>query len=273
MDFFGIYLQGVETASTMASGGTAFLWNLKNDQSQAVGGGVYYLKIEQVDSYGHKVSYIREVSVLAAAVYTELRIYNGAGELVSVMRNTGAPAGGQLKIETGETAVVGVAGGAGISVVYGPGAGDNFIWDGRNLAGKMVSNGSYEFVIVSDTGKGEVSQLSKSINILSVSGAALAELPAVWPNPFRGDMAAVMRITWLSGSQGTVNARIYNAAGELVRKLKGSLQAQEIIFDGRTESGLTLSRGIYVAVLDLYNTEGKSQVLSARFAILSPAEW
>jgi hypothetical protein len=61
---------------------------------------------------------------------------------------------------------------------------------------------------------------------------------------------------------------IYNMAGELVRKLKGSLESGGMSWELKTSRGAGVSPGLYTAVLEARNTAGYPDVKTEKLALI-----
>ena len=66
----------------MGLGYSDFYWYVDNDASQMLNSGLYYMKFEQKDEYGHSNIMIEEIHVIRVEEYVELNIFNSGGELV-----------------------------------------------------------------------------------------------------------------------------------------------------------------------------------------------
>lgn len=266
---FSIYLTGVETAATIGQGGTAYVWDLKNDQMQYMENGPYYVMVEQQDAYGHITSYLRDISVMRAEEYTELRIYNSSGEVLVVMKNYGSLSGETVILEAPDIAVINKAGGTMINIKYGNGGGESFNWDGTNSAGKLLSNGSYEMQVASVDGSGSITTISKTIVVLNERGAGFISGFVSYPSPYEGNTPYIT-FQWQGAGTGRAVIRIYNMTGELVRVLRCGFEDMQVHWDAKTADGQAASRGIYIGVIEAMDDDGRIERLSVKFAIMKP---
>ncbi len=261
-----INLPGVETPQTIGQGGSVFIWDAKNDRGQVVKQGVYYIKVEEKDGYGHTNVLIKDIQVMKEEQYVEVRIFNSAGELVKVIR--------EEKAQIPENIILGVENiipiekeGSDIIISYGGEPGANVKWDGRNEKGEVVSSGTYEVQIITKTEQGLKVQASKTVIILNEGKEFMKEIK-VQPNPVEKSKVNKVKIGWESEGEGKVSIYIYNIAGELVRKIEGRLEAGGIEWDLKTGSGAVVSQGNYIMVIEGISKGGYVNRAKAKAAII-----
>ncbi|MBP7793270.1 MAG: hypothetical protein KA120_09465 [Candidatus Goldbacteria bacterium] len=268
---FEIRLPRVETPSTFGNGSTSYYWDATNAQSQEVGGGVYYVKIDTKDVYGHITTIIKDITVMRVEEYVELNIYNSAGEIIRSIRKEKKTSGGAVTLNELGGKLIFTKEGEEQLIKYGNNIGDYIYWDGKNQGGEIVSSGIYEVqVILKNVESGIVSEASKTVTVLREGKVYIGELKAV-PNPYVKGSGGIIRFEWtLQGAEtGTVTIRIYNVAGELIKRLEGYLAAGAINWDLKTEDGNDATRGIYIAVMEAKNSEGYKDRKIIKFAIAS----
>jgi hypothetical protein len=266
-----IRLPRVETPSTFGTGATTYYWDAINAQSQEVGTGVYYIKIETLDPYGHMTTIVKDITVVRIDESVELNIYNSAGELVRQIKQEKNVLTDTVSLEKLGDRLVFTKEGKGIDIKYGNNIGDYITWDGKNQEGGIVSSGIYEVqVILRNAKDGVVSEASKTVTVLREGKVYIKELVAK-PNPYVKGSGGQIRFEWkLEGIEvGRVTIRIYNVAGELVRKLEGQLGDGHIAWDLKTQNKSYASRGIYIAVMEAKNKEGYKDSKIIKFAIAS----
>jgi flagellar hook assembly protein FlgD len=255
-----IYLRDVETEQTEGQGATIFTWRAINDQSQLINQGVYYIKIESIDSYGHISTLIKDVTVVRVEEYAEVNIYNNAGELVrSIRENKTGLTTSTVKLDNLSDTISLNQTQNNVLIQYGPGIGENITWDGKNQEGEIVGNGTYEIQVVLKTQHGTTMEASKTVSILREERLYFDKITAI-PNPAMAgsDENPYLTIQWtLHGVEtGRITVKIYNVAGELVRRLEGDLTAGSLQWDMKTDNGKYVSRGIYICVIEGKNSEG-----------------
>jgi flagellar hook assembly protein FlgD len=265
-----IRLPRVETPSTYGTGSTTYYWNGINAQSQEVGTGVYYIKVETLDQYGHTTTVIKDITVARADEYVELNIYNSAGEIVRSIRKEKTVYTGSVSLNSLGDRIIFLKEGGEATIKYGNNIGDYIMWDGKNQDGEIVSSGIYEVQVILKTKTGVVSEASKTVTVLREGKIYIKEVRAI-PNPYVAGSGGKIRIEWEleSAEEGEVEIRIYNVAGELIRRIEGKLSAGSIEWDLKTEKKHYASRGIYIAVMEAKNAEGYKDRKIIKLAITS----
>lgn len=266
-----IRLPRVETPSTFGTGGTSYYWDAINAQSQEVGAGVYYIKIETLDNYGHTTTVIKDITVVRVDEYVELNIFNSAGEIIRSIRQKKEIHTDVVTLNSLGDRLIFTKEGGEVMIKYGNNIGDYIMWDGRNQGGEIVSSGIYEVqVVLKNASSGAVSEASKTVTVLREGKLYIEELKSI-PNPYVKGSGGIIRFEWkLQGvEEGEVSIRIYNVAGEIVRRLEGNLTDGKINWDLKTEEKHYASRGIYIAVMDAKNREGYKDKKIIKFAIAS----
>jgi len=264
-----IYMPGIETPLTFGKGGTTFDFEAVNDQGQGISAGAYYIKIEQVDAYGHADVFIKNLTVIEVEKYVELRVFNNAGEIVRTIRDYNADTANQLKMNVEPSYLISKDTGGQIDVFYNDN-GNYIMWDGKNESGYAVSSGTYELQVIVKTEQNDVVQASKRVVIMYepkefLSGAR------VYPNPFISAGAQEAVIEWnFTGSieTGSISIAIYNIAGELVKKLRVPLEDESVKWDGRNTGGETVAHGYYIIVMEGVNSEGHVNRLKLKMAVM-----
>ena len=271
-DTLRIHLPGVEIPSTAGSGETTLEWDLRNDQGQYATSGVYYIKVEQVDDYGHMRTFTHDISVFRADAYVKVDIYNTAGELVRRIMNydqTALPGNVGMRMES-LYAVDSQAGGN-IDIVYSNEIGDIITWDGRNSHGVVVTSGNYEVQVTVKTAMAESVTATKRITVLTDRQNYLDSI-SISPNPHNAGGQGYADIRWRFTTvteDGSANIFIYNMAGELARTLKAPLSAGIARWDLKSTGGHNVSTGVYLIVVETKNTNGQVNHKKVKFTIAS----
>ena len=196
---------------------------------------------------------IKDIFVINDDEYVEVRIFNSAGEIVRVIRESRAFNPETLALSVPDVVAV-AKDGAKIIMSYGGNPGDNFIWDGRNSAGLVVSNGAYEIQVVAVSADGKISTASKTVMLLNESRELFSGLKA-YPNPFL-ENDGIMTFAWQPKAEGAVTLKIYNIAGQAVRRLTAKLADGSVPWDFRTDSGQAAAGGVYVCVFEAVSSDG-----------------
>ena len=267
---FEIELPGVETPDSMGKGTTIFTCDPKNDQGQNLDSGSYFIKIEQTDKYGHKDVFVDSITVVDDEEYTELNVFNSAGELVRRIRDYNKTAVGQVKVGVEPDYVISADTGGKIDINFDE-AGQVITWNCKTDDGRAVGTGTYEIQVVAKTGDRGVVVASKTVTLLYQQKDFL-ESAKFYPNPFISAGVETATIEWKFTDgitqSGIMNVYIYNMAGELVRALDAELSAGSIEWDGRNSAGNRAAHGFYVCVLRGINEEGHINGLSVKLAVI-----
>ncbi len=120
-------------------------------------------------------------------------------------------------------------------------------WNVTDAAGNLVPNGFYQFAVLETTGNGTEVQLVRDAYISTYHGEAVSLL--VSPNiGHPGDILKFIASFAGIPADSQSKIMIYAVDGELVETLR--LTGGMASWDLKNMNGLTVSSGIYVAVLD-----------------------
>jgi flagellar hook assembly protein FlgD len=257
------------TDSTEQTGGLFFEWDGSAANGGTAGQGDYFIKITVIDSYGHINTIIKQVKLMKTEEFVRVSIYNSAGELVErLAQNTGITGAPVLEMED----VIMVGGGAPPLAIKFSTA-DYFWWDGKNMQGVLAGSGTYEAVLEIKNKDGFYDiQASKPFTILNTEGAPALEGLKAYPNPcvLLDGVYLPVTIDWQLKQQGRIHIRIYNAAGELVKKLEGSLaSAAGIQWDCTALNGSPAGSGLYVMVVRAVKKDGAAEVRTLKLVIIN----
>jgi hypothetical protein len=275
-----ITLPGMDTPNTQGSGvDPVYVWNPINQQSQDVSPGVYYIKVEETDTYGHVAAIIKDITVMKIEQYVEVNIFNAAGELVRNIREYKTTLDQQISLGVADYIVIQNDGTVKNGTVkYGTNLGEAMQWDGKNQTGDIVTNGVYEVQVIVKTNQGSMLEASKTVIVLREDKVYLDKL-VIQPNPYSKDKknnpAGIVLFKWATKNgtpePGHAVIRIYNVAGELVKELKGDLAAggsTGISWDLKTNGGNILSTGFYAVMLEGKSLTGYIDRKTAKLAII-----
>ena len=268
-----IYMPGINTPENPAGTGTLFNWNSITDANQTAGSGIYYIKFEQLDQYGHTNVVIKEISMMSVQQYVEVSIFNSAGELVRTIRdykdvsNTSI----SLKVGNNNTGMVVIEKGSNnINITYGTGLTDYVSWNGLNDQGIAVSSGNYEVQVNLVTNEGKQTVASKTIIVLSENSKYMGDV-GIWPNPYvaKASVTKQVKFVWNPGTEdGWMNVTVYTIAGEKVRSFNAALQSGSLTWDLKTNDNSLVGNGYYVVVYESQNTSGRLDRKTLKMAIL-----
>jgi flagellar hook assembly protein FlgD len=262
-----ISIPGVDSAEQ--AGGLYFKWDGKSENMGLVGQGDYYIKISVIDNYGHVNTRVKQVKLIKTEEYVRVNIYNTAGELIyRAVKNTAVSGAAVLDMED----AVYIGGGAApVMIKYTPS--DYFEWDGKNMLGRLVDGGVYQLVLEAKNRDGYyAAQTSMAFTVLNLESAPSLDGLKSYPNPCETgyDGNKRVKIDWPVKQPGEINVSIYNTAGELVKKLEGSLaSAAGIVWDCTALKGGAASSGLYVAVVRAVKEDGSGEVKILKIVIIN----
>jgi hypothetical protein len=177
-----IQIPGVETPDNIGNGMSVFYWYGTNDGGQNVDNGVYYIKVEERDGYGHTNVVIKDISVINVEEYVEVNIFNSAGEKVKTIKENKYFMPEKINLKINDMIILEKTGGE-VVVRYGEEPDAYMIWDGKNSKGEIVSNGTYEIQVVTRTSEGKLKYASKTVIILNEATEEIIKEVKAIPNP------------------------------------------------------------------------------------------
>jgi flagellar hook assembly protein FlgD len=253
-----------------SAGQVIFTWNGMSDSGQQVPPGIYYVKITDVDTYGHVNTKVIEVQVMTPQQMTMISIYNSAGELIQRIQQPPITPG-MVKLSVDDTYSIGNTGEL-VPISYSPG--HIYNWDGKNAQGEIVGSGVYEIQVQAFFMNSASVTVSKSISIFNASTNSLISNQKAYPNPFvmaTADSNPDAVIAWQTGATGSMNIRIYNTAGELVKVISTALEAGSAVWDVSSAQGTPAASGLYIIVLEAKSNSGAMQMKKIKFAVIKQA--
>ncbi len=226
------------------------VWNGTDQNGNPVPNGDYYVKVDNVDSFGVDKSVVLNVVVSRSLEKVTIDIYNEAGEIVDTLYSVvedpqgtvitgvklsgtvlepGSPTDGNLIITTNN--------------------GVTAIWTGYASSGAVVPNGKYFIEVHSTDGKGGETVIVTSVMVLNNPKQTV---PKVWayPNPLTGGFSQVEFQGFATNVNLTV--RIYDLSGELVTELKGAGGTSRV-----TWNAAGIASGLYIAKVEQKDLTGK----------------
>jgi flagellar hook assembly protein FlgD len=226
--------------------GQSFTWEGLNDNGQVVGDGMYYIKLECRDPFGHVIAATQSVTVVSSPAAYALRIYNTAGELVKelpapVSSSQTAPS----RVVPDASSFVPSAGGV---IHFDLGTGSSTQWDGRNEQRELVASGQYTAQLVERNDGASLSLAYGSVTVLDIPGkGGILDKMAAVPNPAFAGRDNAVEFLFQGAPGAVVTARIYNVSGELVATLDNGGWANRL---NLRFADRKLAPGIYVAVFE-----------------------
>ncbi len=226
------------------------VWNGTDQNGNPVPNGDYYVKVDNVDSFGVDKSVVLNVVVSRSLEKVTIDIYNEAGEIVDTLYSV---------VEDPQGAVITGVKLSGTVLEPGSPTDGNLVittnngvtatWTGYSSSGAVVPNGKYFIEVHSTDGKDGETVIVTSVMVLN---NAKQTVPKVWayPNPLTGGFSQVEFQASNLGINLTV--RIYDLAGELVTELKGAGGTSRV-----TWNAAGISSGLYIAKVEQKDLTGK----------------
>lgn len=238
----------------ITAGGQVLTWAGDDNGGQFIQNGVYYVKLESTDQFGHVATVTHEVSVLSAAHFYSVKIFSSSGEEVNslVVSAYGANAPSHFSEDKKSIAVGSGTGSAG-TVTFDLGNGSTVTWDGTNSHGEHVMSGSYMAQLTETHDGAPKSVSSLPVTVLNVAegllgGAVVAPNPlnllGMGGHPRAGAGVAIVQLKTPASVQ--VIGRLYNLAGELILTATNDMAPGQLTFD---LAGRQVSSGTYIIAL------------------------
>ena len=213
-------------------------WDLRNDASQSVRGGVYTLKAEVRDPFGSISTLTAQVQVLPPPQMASLVIYNSAGEAV---RHLMVPSGAFTDLDQPDLQ----SGRVGFRVKGGGSLQAWLDWDGNTDVGQPLSSGVYMVVFNSASSTGAPIKVTWQVNYIAPPRPDGLGLISLAPNPVRGNTA---QVDFSAPPLGSVVVHVFNLAGERVLTAAASAGQGRIMLEVGNLAG-----GIYLIDLEVLN--------------------
>ncbi len=234
-------------------------WDGTNKYGEEVSNGNYHIKIENIDYSGSIDSIIQDVVVDRKLIRITLSIYNEAGEIIRHLDQVVSDAvtlNDNVTVSN-PTIAPNYQGGATSTTSITLADGSGVTWDGRNDSGKIVLNGQYFIEIMTEDQQGGNSTVTKTINVTQPELTLPNGQVLVYPNPFHV-RANGTQVNFMANANPpvTLKVNIYTLAGELVQRKEGQAGTSQLTWD---LSGLSLASGMYLAVIEIYDSAGAMQ--------------
>ena len=231
-------------------------WDGTNGNGDLVTNGQYYVKVDNIDSYGVVKTTTKDVTVNRAVYQATINIYNESGE---VMRHLYAYVddpvpGGVLSMQL-STAVIKPSlqaqGGTPSEVAVILSNGTTMVWDGKSDAGSYVISGQYFIEVHTVDGQGAQSTVVREVSVLDSDAGRGIERIVASPNLLNAANGYVATFKTKTAIPLTLKASIYTLAGELVGSIQGLAGTSQVIWDA---TGVV--SGMYLAVVEQVDEKG-----------------
>ncbi len=224
-------------------------WNGTDQNGNPVPNGDYYVKVDNIDSFGVDKSVVLNVVVSRSLEKVTIDIYNEAGEIVQTLYSVVEdPQGTVITGVKLSSTVLEPGSPTDGTLVIATNNGVTTVWDGHGSGGTVVPNGKYFIEVHSTDGKGGETVIITSVVV--VNGVKQAA-PRVWayPNPVTGGT----RLVTFQGSAAGVKltVKIYDVAGKLVTELNGAGGTSQA-----TWNAAGIASGLYIAKTEQRDANG-----------------
>ena len=257
----------------ITAGGQTFTWAGDNDSAQGIENGIYYVKLEYTDHFGHVETMTDQITVLSSGQFYSVRIYNSAGEEVKQILVSSYGQSAPSRIDPDKTSIaIGQATGPAGSINFDLGNGTSVSWDGTNSQGQRVQSGSYlaQLIVTHDGAPKTVA--TAALTVLNVAEGLLAGA-ILGPNPLNllsghgspNGLPGVVILKLNTPGGVEVVGRLYNMAGELVLTASNDMNPNEMRFD---LGGHQAASGVYILAVTAKAPWGTTERKSFKLVIL-----
>jgi flagellar hook assembly protein FlgD len=227
-------------------------WDGNNSTGDPVSNGTYYVKLDNLDASGVVSSLTQQVTVSRTLSWVTVNVYNEAGEVVRHLYTTVASATSQDLVSaqiSGNSIQLGAASGASLPSVISLtlANGVSLSWDGRSDNGNWVGDGQYFLEIHAVNGAVNEAQ---TYNV-SVRGGGSSGNFVAQPNRLDSSQTTTL-FRVLSSTALTVEARLYDMAGERMATLDGQAGTNQVSWNSAG-----VASGLYLAELEARDADGK----------------
>jgi uncharacterized repeat protein (TIGR01451 family) len=233
-------------------------WSGTDSSGNPVGNGEYYVKVDSISNMGVDTSVTEPVVVNRSVYKASVKIYNEAGEVVKTLyvftRNPVAGTASQLQLSASsiEPTSGPVTGNIPAQLTIGLNNGTTIVWDGTGDNGGVVPSGQYFIEASEQNGTGGETIMTAHVMVVSdTANTGMGNITAQ-PNLLNGVTA--YQVAFSSSVPGlTLDYRVYDTAGELVRKktFGDSMGSSSAHWDATG-----MASGLYFAVVEAANDQG-----------------
>jgi len=249
-------LQGPGSTVLIYNNGTLIgTWDGSDNSGNPVTNGNYVIKVDSNSPTGVVTTVEQQATVNRQLSDITANIYNSSGELVRILYAVVGEGSNVQMMNVSLSSNV-------MNLGSNPGAGASLLriavnttdtpvtltWDGTNNSATDVTRGTYTLQIHWDDGQGQTADISRTVIVTGGggSGTVIAE-----PNA----LATGQTLTTFNGTgianAWTLNAKIYNIAGELVKPITGSPGTATAQWNAAG-----MASGIYIAAVQVQDSNG-----------------
>ena len=121
-------------------------------------------------------------------------------------------------------------------------------------SGTATIQDAYGYVAASMTAD-QVVQLN---DILLTEGGEIIKSVKAYPNPYPGfSLFDGIAFKWDAAGTGNMRIKIFNPAGEMVRVLDSTIEAESAVWDLKTTSNSKVAHGFYICIIEAVNSQGR----------------
>jgi len=232
-------------------------WDGTNREGDLVTNGNYYVKVDNIDTYGTVRTTTQVVLVNRAIYQATINIYNEAGEVIRhLYAYVDDPGPGRVLSMELSTSVIKpslqAAGGTPGEVAVILSSGATVVWDGRSDAGNFVQSGQYFIEVHTADGQGAQTTVVREIAVIDSDALRGIERVAAVPNVLNEANGYRAVFTSATALPLTLRASIYTLAGELVGSITGLAGTNSVTWDASN-----VVSGLYLAVVEQVDDEGR----------------
>jgi flagellar hook assembly protein FlgD len=231
-------------------------WDGTNRDGKPVSNGNYYIKVDNIDTYGAVKSTTQGVVVSRAIARLEVNIFNEAGEVVrhlyGYMDDPGLPIG--LSIELSSPVIqpgYETSGSTPNRVAVMLSNGVTIMWEGKSDTGIFVQNGQYYIEVHTVDGQGREATVTRQVAVRGENEHSGVGQITARPNILNSENGYQTVLKSNSSMSLTIKASVYTIAGELVGVMQGETGTNRVGWDASS-----LVSGLYLAVVEGIDSEG-----------------
>ena len=211
----------------------------------------------------------KELTIINSDEYVKVKVFNSAGEIVwEKTEYSSAIQDNNLALSMERTVVLGKD--RPVTIQYGAGVGNAIVWDGKNYAGSVVTNGVYEIQVSYKRAGTSESTVSKTVTLINdVNTESVLGEVVILPNPYKYTPGTLCVIKWSgSGAVGDVEVRIYGLTGEVIKTVYGKSSDGFALWNGASVNSRAAS-GFYTAVLTAKKSNGQYERKMIKLAVIA----